>query len=349
MKKHLTIATALLALSANAVFAEDTATVAQNNDSMYYDNGSTQKTSTWQDDDMYGISLRGEALFWKTTVETFSYTESVNNNSSSTLPDTGTKRNVNFDWDWGYRVGAGYDFLENEWGLDLAFTRFSSKARNRAQADYLVIPASTDMLNTIGTNPAYASNVSAHFDNTYTALDGKLMRRFNVGDLVRLYPFFGVKGAWFDQKQTNTFTGENLASDTNYVRKYTYSFDGAGPKVGTCSKWAMACGFSWYANCAASLLFGDSKGTFKESYSLGSDYKTTYTSVTNRTVPALEMDLGLEYLYRFQDVAQMLGVKIGFNGEYFFNQYQSMNTTVDSQNFGGLGFYGVNLGAFWMF
>lgn len=308
-------------------------------------------TSQQSDDEMYGFRLSGEALFWKTTADVSASAYSTTSDPD-TAPNTDTKLFTDFDWDWGYRIGANYQFCERNWGLDLRFLQFKadSDVTTTAPAGGQIVPSSIDGVlgSAISNGTASGNRVKQKFENKYTSLDGLLQREYTAGKDVKFYPGIGVKGVWLSQDVRNVFTGGQIVGTNQYVETDDQTFRGAGPKFALASTWMLDYGFSFYADFAASLLFGRTKDTYKQSLTYGSDYKVKLTSNFDRAIPVLETLFGIEWKYVFEDSAQALGLNLGFDGQYFVNQYVDNSfpslTSTDS-----VGYYGISFGAFWEF
>ncbi|MBI5274437.1 MAG: hypothetical protein HY860_05225 [Chlamydiales bacterium] len=312
----------------------------------------TYKSSNMQHDradEMYGFRFQGEALFWQTTLDNLQYAGSSSNPTATVVfPTSLSKQHISFDWNWGFRLDAGYRFCDREWGFDLQYTQLHSKAINQVTAPpggSVFVPYN-NLMSSFGAT--YATTANSHFNNKFYALDGLIERKYDVNTHVEFYPAFGVKGVWIRQSQRVTFTGGNVGAGLTFVDKAKNHFSGAGPKISLASKWMMGSGFSFYNKLGASLLFGNSDVDAHQDYSLGANFKASATHDFNRTIPALEALLGLEYLYDFEEVAQSLGINIGFDGQYYFNQYVFEPTTVLT-DYAGLGFYGISFGASWYF
>lgn len=320
---------------------------AQQNSNYSNSNGSSSQSNAT--DEMYGFRLQGEALYWKTTLDNQSYAGSDTDPTfDEVFPTSLVKKHVDFSWDWGFRLEAGYRFCEREWGLDVVYTQLHSKASNSVTApagDSLTVPFNTQMLD-LGAN--YATHATSHFNNKFYAVDGLIERKYDVNSQVEFYPSFGVKGAWIRQTNSVTFTGGDVGSGLSFNDYASTKFSGAGPKISFASKWMMGWGFSFYNKLGASLLFGNTKASQTQTYTLSVDDVVSATHNFNRTIPALEMLMGLEYLYTFEDVAQSIGFNLGFDGQYYFNEYvYEVNEAITT--YGGLGFYGISFGASWHF
>lgn len=339
--KYLSLA-ALFAASAVGAFAGDDSS-----------NGSSQPTAPSiqhpQQDEMYGFSLSGEALYWKSMIQAPIPATEVNVGSlTGAFPQTTTGVNWSFNWAWGYRLAADYRFDDCNWGLGLEYTQLYAHANlshTSATGNNLLIPGNA-FFTQLG-NASNASYVSGIFDNKMNGLDGLLERKYEVGDFVCFYPAFGVKGVWFRQNNTTTFTGGAIPVGQNITQKSNHRYYAAGPKVALSSQWDLGCGFGFYEDLGFSLLLGNFHRSSSQIYSVTPATNTTTTNLGNyfELVPAIELKLGLNWVYHFEEVAQCLGLNVGVDAQSYLNEYFS-STLV---RYGNSSYFGISFGAFWKF
>jgi len=169
----------------------------------------------------------------------------VSNHTSNTVLDDGTVvsktygkgRDPNFEWNPGFRIGAGYKFACSNWDIAAFWTHFNSNSHgSKNKGNHARWKLDFDVVDVLG------------------AYD------FNLGSCFVLRPFGGVRGARIDQKvhrgslsSTTTFltTDEVIPSSKNKE-----DFWGVGPIAGLAGDWNVGCGFSLYANGSVSWLYG---------------------------------------------------------------------------------------------
>lgn len=189
-------------------------------------------------------------------VEDFDY---VTSDGSVISKFRGKGEDPQFNWDPGFRIGAGYEF---GCGLDVAvfWTHFHSKSsRNR------------------GDSYGYGHERSIHWKLDFDVVDILVGRGFDVGSCFSLRPFGGLRGARIDQKLRTHFSDRNDVFVDSLSTYYDYDspaysylthengkskahgkerFLGIGPVIGLEGDWNLGCGFSVYANISAAVLYG---------------------------------------------------------------------------------------------
>ncbi len=337
--KYLSMA-AILAASTVGVFADDDMS-----------NGTASQPVPSQQhpkqDEMYGFRLAGEALFWKPMIETpiLSLEENDAAFTSPFVPATGSAINWKFDWSWGYRLGLDFRFDDCNWGLGLEYSQLYSDAtvnQTAAAGNGLFIPNN----NFASVMTGAADSVNGKFNNNMNMLDGMLERRYEVGDYVCFYPAFGVKGVWFRQNSHRNFSGGDIIESTMITQKQKFRYYAAGPKVAFASQWDLGCGFGFYEDLGFSMLLGNAHRSFSQAYTADPTYTSNIDIGTVfHLVPALEVRLGLDWVYHFEEVAQCLGLNVGVDAQTYFNEYFASI----GETYGNASYFGISFGAFWKF
>ena len=260
------------------------------------------------------------------------------------FPIEGEVKNVDFGWDWGFRVGLGYNFEHDNWDLGARYTYFKTNS-SESESALTVLPTQASGL--VPDMRPGKQDWSAEFDNctkastsvdfTYQTLDVDLGRAFFVSKMLSFHPFWGVKTAWIKGYQTTSYTGgdpeefkagkvqgvEVLGLQSNVIKvKIDDHYWGIGPRVGCDSKWHLGSGFSIDGDVAAALLYGFNKDRTKESYSLydqnGSDFYDMKNNVRVVT-PLIEMKLGIRYDTYVNHDKQHFGVGFGYDTQYWWD------------------------------
>ncbi len=110
-------------------------------------------------------------------------------------------------------------------------------------------------------------------------LDGDIGREFYVSRFLTMRPFFGVRGAWVNQKYTvkyESLINESFEGPVQWLleqaagtpltaefcgclqsqTKFRHDFQGVGPRFGFNTEWTLASGLSLYANAGLNLIWG---------------------------------------------------------------------------------------------
>lgn len=164
--------------------------------------------------------------------------------SNNVLPDgriistfVGKGKDPRFEWNPGFRIGAGYKFACSNWDLGVLWTHFNSKAHR-----------------------SLCNENSLKWKIDLDVVDLLIAYQYNCNSCFTFRPYIGVRGARIDQKlrlgelpNSTTFAiaGENLVGTDN-----KHKFIGVGPLAGLEADLDIGCGFSVYMNGAVSWLYG---------------------------------------------------------------------------------------------
>ena len=291
--------------------------------------------------DGYGWFFTTDILYWRARVggTEFAYT---NNTQTTKVPLKGTIKNIDFDWNWGLRVGAGYNFDHDGWDFRLGYTLFHNSGNSSANAGLhgIVIPLKgseriTVLLDQVPQNVfVFSKSAKAQYDFNYEGIDVNIGRAYYMSSKVSHRPHWGLKTTWIDQEQIVRYTGGDqiaedgemlgLGDDTVQVKE-DCNFWGLGPRLGIDSKWYLGYGISAFGDIAGALVFGQFDLGYQELYTR----KLPETSIKlnghrHAFSPNMQMRLGLRYDAYLHDNKQHIGVGVGFEANYWWRQNQML-------------------------
>lgn len=238
----------------------------------------------------------------------------------------GKGRNPHFNWDPGFRIGAGVSLENSQWALAAFWTHFHSHAHSSH-------------------NPGHKLKWKLDLD----IVDLVLAYDYDLNTCAHLRPFIGLRWANIDQNLhlnsgRHSFSSTSSCSSTSsWDSQFTNNrkkqdFFGVGPLIGLEADWAMGCGFSFYINGAFSWLYGKFKVKLHDS-NVYSDI-ISYCSVSKHldaNVAAADAGLGIRWqtcLCKNMQLLLQLGLE--HHRYYDFNRIR---------NCGDLSFDGVNFSA----
>jgi len=298
-----------------------------------------QTASARPEVDGYGWFFAFDVLYWhaKAGGTEFAYSDQ---DPFAQLPTKGRAKDVDFEWDWGLRVGAGYNFKHDGWDCRAQYTWFDSNGSDStgAGANSSIIPlrgSSTIVATATNSNLQflYCTSAKSQYDFDYSSIDLELGRAYFISGKLSFRPHWGLKTAWFDQEQTTRYTGgalnpanpNALGLEGNTVHiKDTCDFWGLGPRVGLDSNWHLGYGFSIFGNVSGALVFGHFNVEHKEHYSVSTDNRIKLSANKHAFSPTAQMQLGLRYDTYIQNNTQHLGVGLGFEAQYWWRQNQML-------------------------
>lgn len=151
-----------------------------------------------------------------------------------------------FDWDFGFRVGAGYHLEYDGWDTQLYWTWFRTEA---GQSEHVPIPDSVFVIEEImpeffagslSSNTAQSAKI--RWNLRFSMIDWELGRSYWISKGLSLRPFIGLKGGWINQVIHVQYDNLIIASihTTNSARENVKNnFWGIGPVGGVNTKWKL--------------------------------------------------------------------------------------------------------------
>jgi hypothetical protein len=262
----------------------------------------------------------GDLLFWRANENGLGYVIE-NKMSTSTLRD-GRLKDPNFDWDFGYRVGLGYNIPRDGWDVTADWTHFSTTASNSELAPVggalFPIWQSPD-LNFASTNLTQASTF---WRLRLNEIDLALGREFFVSKWLTLRPFMGLRTAWLRQKFNVTYTGTNIFGLTGAMSdkiQMKNRFWGIGLLGGLDTQWGLGAGFSIYGDLGLSMLRGHFRINQDETVQTLNTVLTHLRERLRATRVITDLALGLRWDQVFADCFRVM-LQAGWEDHVFLGQ-----------------------------
>ncbi len=319
--------------------------------------------------DGYGFFGTAEVLFWHLQESGTDFVLKDNstvfntpfvNNVPLPLPGfvKGESKKVHFDWDFGYRLGAGYLFEHDEWDVNLSFTSFLTsgyrKTRTNGPLDFTVplgaamgkgilYPQFGSTLVPGTTIPfAFSQKARARWNVDYYVLDLELGRNFFVSKFLAMRPLFGLETAWIDQDATLIYRLFSIVNfpQRHFIVKEKNDFWGIGPQIGVDTMWYLGRHFSLLGNIKGALLWGDFDVSEKEKFTGPSGFKFTNAKGNfNAIVANIKTTFGAQWEMNFNENCNHIAIKLGYEFQYWWNQNQIlvMNTELPFYQRAGVG------------
>jgi hypothetical protein len=303
------------------------------------------------------LFLYGDLLFWNAHENGLAVAV-ANKGSSANLSNSKTKT-IHSEWDFGFRIGLGYNLPHDGWDLSLSWLRLNTYGRKhiRAHGDTFIFPTRAHPADDLALFSG-ASKAHSHWKLRFNQLDLDVGREFFVSKWVTLRPHFGLRTDWVHQKLRSDFRNLNIAPvpnklDVNYKDKWW----GIGLEGGLDTQWGLGGGFSVFGNITGAILYGfhdidfddndtppqlntNPKGNFAD---LGYSYRISH--------PILDLMMGLSYDYMFCNDRFHVGLQVGWEHHIYFSQNQFPAFVSDTaignfvSNQGDLAFQGWTFGA----
>ncbi len=263
--------------------------------------------------------LSADLLYWRACEDGFgcdfgttNITTTVINGQIVTTINENDK-DIHFDWDLGFRIGAGYS--SNSWDIGLYWTHFNEHGHGHAGAN------------------------RAHWRLRFNEVDGILGYKLQYCDCFTFRPFLGVRYARINQKlrtnlqSTITITATNASSIALSTKRDREHFWGVGPLLGLEGDLDIGCGFSLYGTLAGNFLYGKFKSKFNDSDIFTAAVSNCFSSAESCAVlTGFDAGLGLRYEFCW------LTLQVGWEQHTFFD-YNKIGCN------GDLNLYGLDVSA----
>ncbi|GAB5411479.1 MAG: hypothetical protein ChlgKO_05930 [Chlamydiales bacterium] len=314
-------------------------------------------------DDCYHWFFTIDALFFRMAMGGTEFAASSNQlgfrAEMPTFPLKGSEKAMSFQWDWGLRVGLGYQFEYDGWDVCAEFTYFdtNNSASLSAGRRGAIIPQkgySRILFVTPGFDFdfSHATSAKSSLDFDFLRLDVELGRDFYVSRRLSIRPHFGPTAALFDIEQKVTYSGGEipdggLGVNSVHIRD-EMELDCVGPRVGFDTDWSIGKEFSVFANAAIGILYGYYDIEHFEKFSANHDNRLKITTSMHRFLPMGEVQAGLAWARYWADCNYHTVVSVGFEAQHWWRVNQLFNindaSTLKWQHYSeDLMLYGIDL------
>jgi hypothetical protein len=253
-------------------------------------------------------------------------------NSNTTTPIiTGPNHSLDFKWAWGFRAGLGMTMAHDDWDSNFYYTWFQTAISNSvgSKTDQIAV----DNIGKVGMFAQGKANWGIHF----SMFDWELGRWFYVSRCLSLRPHVGIKGGWIHQKIHKSFSGTTGTTPFDWVVNVKNNFWGVGPSAGLNTKWLLGNirvnQFALFGDFAAALMYGHFHVSNSEIPTVLSPLGPFgfHPSHLNRNlaVPMLQAIFGFSWDRGFQCDCYHLGIRVGYEFQYWFRQNQTLMNEVD--------------------
>ncbi len=248
----------------------------------------------------------------------------VENDGSNANLSNADVKSVHGKWNVGFRVGIGYNTPHDGWDLRLNWLRFTDNGRKNTSTDpgdFLfptrVHPENLDEYSTT------ASKMKSRWHLNLNQLDLDLGRQFFVSKWLTLRPHFGLRTDWIRQKLNTDYINFNGVPTPNDINtKLKNRWWALGLEGGLDTQWGLGCGWSFFGNLTAAILYGFHHiGYDTEQSPAGIDF----VSLTDRyrvSHPTLDLEMGVRWDNMFSSDRFHLGLQIGWEHHIYFSQNQ---------------------------
>jgi len=242
----------------------------------------------------------------------------------------------NWHWNPGFRIGVGFFMNHDAWSIEGVWTSLnitdSASAHPSGSGRLIPLWVLGDPNLRLG-----QPRSSARWKADYKTLDLHLGKPYHVSRHYILTPHIGLRFVRIDQ----TFNVQYSANwnNNNNGEESPASFDGSndfcglGTRMGIDSEWILGCNAGFYANFATSIIYG--KFDVDQTWRGGPNVDVNGFKAMNSdldfdvctNVVNAEIQLGVFWGMFFCDMRYHVGMRLGWEFHYWYDQNQLRNWT----------------------
>lgn len=275
--------------------------------------------------------LYADPLYWHAKVGGTQFAITVSDMTSVrdlfVLSENDNMKELDFGWDWGFRVGLGRRLKYDNWDLSAEYTFFDTHDSSSIHKD---LPSSIRPIR-VGDN-FLADLAKSSFDLGYNTVHLQLSRTHFLSKRLSVEPFVSLKSAWITLKQMAQyqikFPTEDGGEPSRFNGKIIKTQDrshvwGLGPRIGLNGALALGDHFSLVGKTHGALLYANTsvvhqfKGNADAS-NAGSDYNERLKGKAHSFLPTARLYLGLEWSKQFFNETKKVTLGGGYDVEYYW-------------------------------
>ncbi len=283
-----------------------------------------------------GFFFSADFIWWKAQIGNLQYagtgvSDGGQNVPAGTSSSKGSIKNPDFNFQPGFKVGAGLDFEHDGWDVFAEYTWLNGGHHHNhlnggpglgeISGSSTVVPAGS-----LGFFSCVTA--SSSWEQHLNVLDGELGRNFFISHRLTLRPFIGLKAAWIKEELTNryltTATNPLFATTTYNIRQSRHQHMwGIGARGGIDTVWHFNKNWGIYGDMAFTALWSDFHTRAKDRFTdvatgLSIDTVNTRVSITEINM-VFETNLGLAYMTWFNDDKCQFSLRAGWEEQIWFN------------------------------
>ncbi|MBS0606583.1 MAG: hypothetical protein KF898_01165 [Parachlamydiales bacterium] len=277
----------------------------------------------WADDSNL-LWVEAEALLWQAFEDNLPVAMTAPNLPPiASTPIQRDVRNPHFDWNWGYRVGVGYEMPHDGWDGKLIYTRMKNHAKRKIHGVDFNDPEGKHQFifqywgQADFPTPDNIVFARGSWSIDLDQFDLNLGREYYVGKHLTVRPNGGLRTTWLFQRYDVLYENQ---FDTKQKIAMKDRFWGFGFVGGVDLDWIFGAGFSLYGGADYSILLGFFD-IDQHAHQLGSEiWKNDKSFRTGRSI--IDMELGIKWARLVSNNQLGFTIKAGYEYHLYLQQNQ---------------------------
>lgn len=260
-------------------------------------------------------------------------------------------KNPRFKWDFGFKLGLGYNTTCDGWDFGVVWTRYQGNASSHVESELsdnsTLLPIWSNFavgdaaFISLSNLPLFATDIQTNWRLNLDLIDIELGRDNWSGKRVALRPHIGVRVAYIRQSYDIQNKGgtwsilgpiTTLTEPQNNTVDIENDFKAVGIRGGLNGVWNIGCGWAFYGDTALSILYGRFRIDHDEwNRSAASPFDKTKILETKDTFRlstlAVDLGLGIQWSALFCDCKYAFTAKLGWENHLFQDQNQMWRVT----------------------
>lgn len=209
--------------------------------------------------DIRNFTFSADLLYWKAHQEGLAFTNLPSNVQTTTNFTKTNVVNPGFQWNYGFRLGMGFD-PDEQWHVNIYWTHLDSFATGESKLNSLCAPFQGSFpIWSIGNDMLkgdFISNAQLRWKQRMNLIDFVVQREFYCWNQIFFIPEMGLRVALIEQKTQVNYEGGSFFSGIDRNNMHN-DFAGAGPRVSLLTSYELGEGFSLFGRAAGSAIYGN--------------------------------------------------------------------------------------------
>lgn len=240
--------------------------------------------------------------------------------------------NPHFKWDFGFKIGLGYNSTCDGWDIGVLWTWYRGKASSHIEADsddnHTFVTLWSAFAPPSG-SVTYATDISTYWKLQLNLVDIELGREFWVSRYLTFRPHMGLRIAFLKQDyhiENKGGSWDSISLLNNEV-DLDNDFKGVGIRGGFDTIWNFGRGWALYGNFAAAIIYGKFHVEHDEDNRLAvAPHTKTDILDTKDSFRAsrgiVDFAIGIQWSTMFCQCRYALTAMLGWEHHLFFDQNQ---------------------------
>lgn len=270
------------------------------------------------------LFISASALCWHPKVAGTEFAYGVTNCDTNVIvPMNGCLKSIDFRWNWGFKIGLGYNIIHDGWGVFLEYTWFTSHGSQSSGSNNSVVALKglpfLGTSDTGSTDFLVTTRAQSSFGIGLNTLQLDFGRAFYLSEYLAFHPKLGLRAAWVGLRQNTRY---GLAPGNFLTVRDCSRFSGIGPDFGIGSQWHFCNSFYIYGDVYGSLMYGLFNAHHKER---ACSNVVRICQTRHAFVPLIDTRLGLGYSsYCGCDGNMHIMLQLGFDAQYIWRINQML-------------------------